>query len=207
MLERTNAHQEAIQKGPGNRGIARRNTKRFFGRPLEKLYRKCPMEPVSRFQHFESRLANQWKKSSFGVTGEVMVDGVVIGPHQFVRRDRENQIPIILQKRGHPMQRRLRILQVFQDIEHEDNVIAFARLKGCVKWAEGNSFAMGIVLGNQVPVGLQTFDTAKVGELIEEQSVPTSDVEDFAHASARRCAANSLKYPALAHAPPPMRFV
>ena len=55
------------------------------------------MEPVGRFQHLKPGLANEWKKSRFGIAGEVMVDVVMIGPSEFVGRNRENQGSMVLE--------------------------------------------------------------------------------------------------------------
>ena len=67
---------------------------------------------------------------------------------------------------------------MFQNVEHEDQSIVLAGLKGFVKGTESNLPAMGVVLGNQGSVRLQTFDVAKSGKLIEKKGVATTNIEN-----------------------------
>ena len=89
-------------------------------------------------------------------------------------------------------------------IEHRDQPILFARLKGLVERLDadpGRPPSAGI---DERRVRLDAFDVAELGEPIEEQAIAAADVEDRSPARRRRQRPERRDDHVLTRPPPPM---
>ena len=121
------------------------------------LHREQPVEEVSRVVNSQPRSLRQCGEALPRVPGEVLVDVVMSRPQKPERWHRDDQAAIRLEKPQGVLKRSLGVLQVFQDVEHQDQAVPFARFETRVEGADVDPVSIGLVVVEKVTARLYAF--------------------------------------------------
>ncbi len=108
----------------------------------------------------------------------MMVDRVVVGPENLERRNRQQKRPRGPEQRVSMVQCFTRIIQMLENVQHQDERIRRGRTKITVEWSDADSRAMRALRIYQPFVGFNAFHLAEFRKPIEKQTITTSHVED-----------------------------
>jgi hypothetical protein len=127
-----------------------------------------PVEEVAFGANPKTGLSGHLAEPTLGISGEVVIQNVVIRPEAHEGRNGDNRGTIRAEKIDYVLERTDRIWKMFQDIQHQDQGIAFSRLKARIKGTDMDAGAMGIALAHEFCAGFDTFHVAKFGKALKK---------------------------------------
>ena len=105
----------------------------------DQLDREQPEEEVTASIDLKPRTLRQIQKALLRVPGEVLVDVVMIGPEELEGGDGDHKSAIGFEKSERVAHCLIRVLQMLQDIQHQDGGVPVRRRKALVKRANVNT--------------------------------------------------------------------
>lgn len=142
------------------------------------------MEEVSRLDDVEPGIVQHGEEHAAGVAGVVMADFVVGRPQAVESGDGEDEQAVV----GHQMADALKgswsIGEMFEDIEHGDEMEPLVGTEGFVEASDVNSRSPAAVVVDGVGIGFDSEDIAKTRQVVEHEAVAATDVQDGASGSA-----------------------
>jgi hypothetical protein len=106
-----------------------------------------------------------------------MIERVVMRPQRAERRDGHQDVPAIVEQRGRMPKRPRRILEVLEDIEHEDERVAAPGAERLVERPDLNAIAPRAPGGDDVRIGFDPLDLAEPAQKGEQHAVAAADVQ------------------------------
>lgn len=106
------------------------------------------------------------------------------------------------------LERGFRIRQVFEYVQHQDQIELLNRLEGVIKFLQEDSRTMRAVGSDGVMVGFNTINFTEAAKTIKQEAVTTAHIEDAQGAIGREAEAlNFIQNGLLPRPPPPMLLI
>ena len=153
--------------------------KKFFAKSDGPFRGNGPLIPVLRIGDRESGLLQQRKKCSAAVARAMVIHDVVIGPQHAKSGHSEKQSSAGFQQGVSAGQGASRIFKVLENVEHEQQVVAFGGLKAGVKRNDVNFGGVRAQRINEMGVWFDAFDIAELHEARKEQGIAATDVQNM----------------------------
>ena len=135
-----------------------------------------PLIPVLRTGDRKPGLAQEREKSGAAVARAMVIHDVVIGPQHPKSGHSEKQNSARFQQSVSAGEGASRIFQMLENIQHEQQVVTLAGLETAIEWSDVNFGGIRAGGIDEMGVGLDAFDVAKLGQAGEKQSVTTTNV-------------------------------
>jgi hypothetical protein len=145
-----------------------------------------PVEEVAFGANPKTGLSGHLAEATLRVSGEVVIQNVVIRPEAHEGRHGDNRGTIGTEKVEYVLERIDWIRKMLQDIQHQDQGIAFSRLKTRIEGTDIDAGAMGIALAHELCAGFYTFHVAKFGKPLKKEAVTATNVQNVPSSYGRR---------------------
>jgi hypothetical protein len=165
---------------------------------------KDPVKPVATRLRRKPARGEQAKQVPEGVSILMEIEIVVRGPEHAKSRDGHQEKSPRLEQPSGVAKRANRILQVLENIKHEDEVEASARLVAGIERSHVDSGAVSPPGVDQIAVELDAPDLAELGQPVEKQAIPTAYIENGTPMTGRLTAPQLGQEQLLPSPPPPV---
>jgi len=135
-----------------------------------------PVEEVPFGTNLKTALSGHLAEATLGISGELVIQNVVIRPEAHEGRNSDNRATIWAEKIDYVLERVDRIWKMFQDIQHQDKGIAFSWLKTRIEGTDMGAGAMGTALAHEFCAGFDTFHVAKFGKPLKKEAITATNV-------------------------------